>query len=644
MKTSLLLIIVLFIGFSAYSQQASKFTPVNRKAQAIMELNRVEPAYNNATVLPPYVPHTYQGTNMDVKKVLMGTSRNAFTLLVTEQNCMYYDKDVNAIMGTFRGNDKPSGTLPVLGTGNEICTFWSTDLGTTFSGKISASVAGSLFRYPSGVIFNPAGNSSVANAFSAVAGPRTATAWDFTYLASKQFDGSNTDVQQPATSTYKELVRQGMSACTDGTVHIAAQKYATDYKTAIGVVKNGVFNNNTFAFDWTEVDVTVPFNVAPDATLDAAFGWANMAWSKDGSVGYVMYRGADSRATEHKAYGPILFKSVDKGASWQIMDYFDFSVFPVLTENRHIWSTLANADVAVPFFTEADLVVDGKGDLHIMALCQGQYSEHPDSLGYTYSYENGSLFEFSNENGEWFCHYIDHPKTRNVATADSPFTGASGNQSWDMRLQASRTDDGSKVFAVWTDTDWQFWGLADSLNLYPDVMVWARDVNSNLNTSPKNITYLQEGMGESHFMFVSPVTMDNAGVYDIPLSISDINTSSLNTDEPIAHYYLQGATITEADFIISGGQVAPKANKMAVTNYPNPFSGKTSIDINLDKSAPVSIVVSSLTGQQVSNVNYGTMGAGSHTLTFNAGSLTSGIYFYTLTIGDQKATNKMVIK
>jgi hypothetical protein len=644
MKKTLLFFVVLLAGVVTFAQQTNKYAPLNRKAMAIQELNVPEPASSGSSaILPAYTPKSIKGANMDVKKVFMGTSRNALTLLVTEQNCMFYNKEVNAVMGTFRGNDKPVSGLPApLGTGNQICTYWSSDAGNTFTGKISASVSGSSFRYPSGVIYNPAGNTDMNAAYSVVAGPRTATAWDYTYLSSLRYDGTNSDVQQPSTSSYKELVRQGMSSCSDGTVHICTMKYATDYKTAIGFVYNGQFNNNTLAFEWTPVDVPIPFNVAPDGTFDAYFGWANMAWSKDGSVGYLMFRGADSRATGNKGFYPIIFKSTDKGATWTAMDYFDFSVFPVLSE--HIWPTLANQNVYVPFFTEADLVVDGAGNPHIMGLCQGQYSLHPDSLGYTYSYETGNVFEFSYENDQWFCHYVAHNQTRDVPAASSPFIGSSGAQGWNMRLQASRTDDGSKVFAVWTDTDWQFWGLTDSLNLYPDVYAWGRDLNTNQSTDVKNITFMNEGMGESHFMFVSPVTQDNAGVYDVPLSISDINTNALNVDEPIAHYYLQGVTLTDADFVTTSVPDKPIAGSKTITNYPNPFSGETKIDFNMSKSANVSLVVTSLTGQQVSNVNYGLMGAGTQTITFDASKLTSGVYFFTLTTGDQKATGKMVIK
>ena len=649
MKTPLLFIFALIIGFSVYAQNAAKFTPVNRKAQLIIESNRVEPAQTSTVSQPAYVPHTYKGANMDVKKVFMGTSVNAFTLLVQEQQGVAYNKELNAIMGTFRGNPTTVAGLPApLGTGNDIVTSWSTDMGNTFTNKLSlVGTSAQRCRYPSGVIYNTTGNTDLAQAFSLVAGPVTnGSGWINTFLSSVQYNGNNLDKDYPVTSDFGELTRQGLSACTDGTAHFCTLKQKNDgvnYTELKSFVMKGVFNNNTMGYDWTSQDMTVPFFMN-GGFPEANGNYANMAWSKDGSVGYLMHIGVDSRAGTVKGYYPIIFKSVDQGTTWTAMDYFDFSTFTDVFD--HIWSTLANPAVAVPAFQEADMVVDATGNLHIMALCKGAYSQHPDSLGYTYSYENGSIFEFSNEQGgQWFCHYVDHPKTREVAGADSPYvTVPAPNVGWDMRLQASLTDDGSKVFAVWTDTDWQFWGMADSLNLYPDVMTWGRDLNTNLSTAVKNITYLQEGMGESHFMFVSPTTMDEAGVYDIPVRISDINTSSLNADLPVAHYYLQGVTFTDADFIITSSKNTPVANTMAVSNYPNPFSGKTSIDINMEKSAPVSIAVSSLTGQQVSTVNYGTMGVGSHTLTFDASNLTSGIYFYTLTIGDQKATNKMVIK
>jgi len=641
MKTTLLFIFALVVGLSVSAQKAAKFTAVNNTKKAATYLNRIEPELSNAVYSPLYTPRTAKSSNA-VSKVFIGGSINAFTLLVQEQTCMTYNKQLDAIMGTYRGNEV--GTVGKLGNGSDICTYWSTDHGDSFTGKIAfPGTTTKRNRYPSGVIYNPTGNTDINNAFSVVAGPVTNGAgWVNQFLSSVQYNGSNLGYKYLGISPDMELLRQGLTVSTDGKAHLCTNRYSSDYKNSRALVVNGTFNNNTFVFDWDSLLVDIPFNVAPDNTLDAAFGYGNMAWSADGSVGYMMMRGVDARGTNSKGYYPILFKSVDHGTSWQVMDFFDFSIFPVVFD--HIWSTLANPDKAVPFFKEADIVVDGAGNPHIFGVCQGQYSQHPDSLGYTFLYEVPSVFEFSFENDQWFCHYIDHLKSREVSAENSPFvTAPPPNVGWDMRLQASRTDDGSKVFAVWTDTDWAFWSLTDSLNLYPDVMMWGRDINTNYNTPVKNVTFLEEGMGEAYFMFVSPVTMDNAGVYDVPLSIEDINTNGLNADLPVFHYYLKGATLTDADFTILGGDKSPKAGNLSVVNYPNPFNGKTSIDISLEKSANVSIVVNSLTGQQVSSKNYGTMGTGQHTLTFDGSNLSGGVYFYTLTMGDQKATNKMVI-
>lgn len=640
---SLLVFFALLIGLSVSAQQTGKNTAV-KKINTFT--NRIDVDNNSNTVAPVITPRaTVKGTS-EVKKVFMGSSRNAFTLLVAEQTCMYYNKEVDAIMGTFRGNDKANaGTLGTLGNGNDVCTYWSTDGGETFTGKI-ALVGTTVLRgrYPSGIIYNIPGNTDPNNAFSIVAGPITNGAgWTNTFLSSIQYNGQNLDKKFIPVSAMGELVREGLTVLPNGDAFICSMKNANDgvnFTTLQPIVKKGVFNSNTYAWDWTEQDV--PSDFWMNGGLPEGTTTANMAFSPDGSVGFLMTIGVDSRATTTKGYFPILHKTTDHGATWQLFDYVDYSALPDVFEN--IWSTLKTGSVAVPFFTEADLTVDAAGNPHIMALCQGHYSQHPDSLGYTYLYEVCSAFEFSHENGQWFSHFIGHLKTRDVPGADSPYaTTPPPNVGWDMRMQASRTTDGDKVFAVWTDTDWQFWSLEDSTNLYPDVMMWGRDVSSNLNTAVKNVTYLEDGMGECHFMFVSPITRDVAGVYSVPLSISDINTSSLNADEPINHFLLKGAEFTEADFNVLGNQKTDKS-AMSISNYPNPFNGKTNIDLNLTKASSVVVTVNSITGQQVSSVNYGMMGAGAQTIVFDASKLTPGIYFYTVNAGDQKATNKMIIK
>ena len=65
-------------------------------------------------------------------------------------------------------------------------------------------------------------------------------------------------------------------------------------------------------------------------------------------------------------------------------------------------------------------------------------------------------------------------------------------------------------------------------------------------------------------------------------------------------------------------------------NYPNPFNPSTSIRFSLPVDAQVTIGVYNLVGEKVAEVASDNFAAGSHQVTFNASTLTSGIYFYQL--------------
>lgn len=78
-------------------------------------------------------------------------------------------------------------------------------------------------------------------------------------------------------------------------------------------------------------------------------------------------------------------------------------------------------------------------------------------------------------------------------------------------------------------------------------------------------------------------------------------------------------------------------------NFPNPFTGQTNIDITLSESSNVSLEVYSLTGQKVAVNDFGFKTTGQHTLTLDGSQLTTGVYFYTVTAGQQKVTRKMMV-
>ena len=78
-------------------------------------------------------------------------------------------------------------------------------------------------------------------------------------------------------------------------------------------------------------------------------------------------------------------------------------------------------------------------------------------------------------------------------------------------------------------------------------------------------------------------------------------------------------------------------------NYPNPFNASTSIQFGLPSTGQVRIDVLKLDGSHVANILNEKMSAGSHTFSWDATSLPSGIYVYTLNAGDIKLSRKMIL-
>ncbi|MDZ7267059.1 MAG: T9SS type A sorting domain-containing protein [candidate division KSB1 bacterium] len=78
-------------------------------------------------------------------------------------------------------------------------------------------------------------------------------------------------------------------------------------------------------------------------------------------------------------------------------------------------------------------------------------------------------------------------------------------------------------------------------------------------------------------------------------------------------------------------------------NFPNPFNPTTVISFSLPASVKVKLEVFNALGQKVATLVNHKLPAGSHTATWNAASMPSGIYFYKLEAGSFSQTRKMVL-
>jgi hypothetical protein len=78
-------------------------------------------------------------------------------------------------------------------------------------------------------------------------------------------------------------------------------------------------------------------------------------------------------------------------------------------------------------------------------------------------------------------------------------------------------------------------------------------------------------------------------------------------------------------------------------NIPNPFSTKTNIIYELFEPADVTIEVTDISGRTVIARNEGFKSSGVLRSTFDATDFPAGIYYYSLRIGEQSVTKKMVV-
>jgi hypothetical protein len=78
-------------------------------------------------------------------------------------------------------------------------------------------------------------------------------------------------------------------------------------------------------------------------------------------------------------------------------------------------------------------------------------------------------------------------------------------------------------------------------------------------------------------------------------------------------------------------------------NYPNPFNPSTTISFALPQASHVTVSVYNVAGQLVRTLVNDNLEAGEHQVTFDAGAIASGVYFYRISAGDFTDTRKMVL-
>lgn len=210
-------------------------------------------------------------------------------------------------------------------------------------------------------------------------------------------------------------------------------------------------------------------------------------------------------------------------------------------------------------------------------------------------------FGWSADNNVLYCSY-------DVVTQDS---GMNGFNTRDVFYQYS-TDAGT----TWSDPV-QVTNTPTIDEGFPSISLW--NAGTNPASYELNIVYMKD-------------------VGDGPTSFNGSNATA-----PESHNFQVYRKITLATTGIHNNTISNPNEYSLLQNYPNPFNPSTTIEFNVPQKDFVSLKVYNSAGKEVATLVNGSISAGSHKVSFNSSSLSSGVYFYTLVSGDFRETKKMVL-
>jgi len=79
-------------------------------------------------------------------------------------------------------------------------------------------------------------------------------------------------------------------------------------------------------------------------------------------------------------------------------------------------------------------------------------------------------------------------------------------------------------------------------------------------------------------------------------------------------------------------------------NYPNPYNGKTAISFEIPENTYASLKVFNLLGVEIAELAGKEFSSGKHTIEFDSGNLSKGIYFYKMKAGSYTSNRKMIVQ
>jgi hypothetical protein len=449
----------------------------------------------------------------------LGSASNILSTVGNRPHQLIVNNDLNTVIFIHR-ND-----ASVLGGDNGVFRYdISNDNGTTWQlnqGYLNPSSTAGVNggRYPEVALYNPAANTDVTQSTLVYHGPTVGSVFSGYVSGAQMLDGSSSPTehynQSGVTDTY---IPGGMCQSAPGTfwtVDAIFDGNTNIYGNGFRILK-GTYAGGDVTWS-VGATLTPPFNT--DIFGSPAIADWNMAFDPSGQYGWVVLLTHLNGLSDYN-YHPVFYNTSDGGATWSGPVQLDLMTF----------SSITSLEPNPGSGFEAGITVDMNGHPHALIGVFPSASNYSVYLG-----PPGNLFDFTFDGTNWNANHLA-PLT--FQQTNLPTVVSTNN-----RLQATRSDDGSKIVFTYVESD-------ASSGYLPTLKAITYDVPSGSISCP--IPYSQKCPsdlnGQMYLTAASPNMIQEGGVYKVPVVLSLLNPYSGSGSDPAQFYYLDAFTFTTRDF------------------------------------------------------------------------------------------------
>jgi hypothetical protein len=599
-----------------------------------------------------------------------------------QQNCLSYNADLNTVLWTHRAS--PYWNFPHYTSGCIQSTWLNVSTNHWDSMIIYRDSTTNHARYPGGTIFNPTGNTNIANALMVGTGPtNNGTNWSGAWYSSRQPTGSYHTVTSAQNDNAVCLSGQAPfgnmgSSNGDGgpnadiqqvgnTIFVGGSLVNYSYTQTDAIpFKGGLIGKATYSggnLTWSADSIIPNFYAGTLGYLN--HGTARIAFSPNGQIGYVVFIGRLAtnygNASADSALTPIVYKSTNGGATWS-----STSILPGFNWVQGHPEMLKNVGYLYPYPTTnfmpyaqhgIDVTVDSIGTLHLVTTVSNAnhfVTGNIDSLAsystsqYNWDYKKHHpiIWDMMTDGTTWNTILVDSIKTSfmsdgviysDTSLSSNPWAGVT-LLPYGARIQVSRSVTGGKIFYSWADSD-----SSQTHTLYntnPDIYMKSYDISNQLVTPTSNVT---TGLGQCYFHYLSDISYydTNIGGYVCPLVYTtDIHTTPpFNSGDTVHYNYLNCAKFYTTQYNTaasvyrtqSPSGIANYTNNTQLKIYPNPANNK----ITIDATDVVDIKLFDVLGKQI---------FATKTTEVDVSNFNDGVYFIQVQTKQNTTTQKIMVQ